>query len=130
MFRLFGLWIAFRRNFCGNCFSPALVFVWRGVKERVSSHAPIPQERLSSLNVELQGRLLRRREERLAKPEEFSYPAWLEVTVRTKSGRETVIYWRGWFRFDWNSEHLAFRFGRVSEQDFGNVYQWRNHLYL
>ena len=22
-----------------------------------------------------------------------------------------MIYWRGWFRLDWNSEHVAKRFG-------------------
>lgn len=47
---------------------------------------------------------------------------------------ETRVYWRGGLRFDWNSEHLAMRFGTFSETDFGGVWTWhflgRQHVAL
>jgi hypothetical protein len=61
-FKIFGLFIAVGRQF-GNCFAPALVLEWYGVRRRVSSHS-----------------LTRR-----------------------------------WFRFGWNSEHIAQRFGKCED---------------
>tara|TARA_R110002167_G_scaffold70080_2_gene197348 strand:- start:291 stop:644 length:354 start_codon:yes stop_codon:yes gene_type:complete len=38
---------------------------------------------------------------------------------------ETDIHWRGWFRFDWNSGHLARKFGVWQEAPHGDVYTWK-----
>jgi hypothetical protein len=57
------------------------------------------------------------------------YPAKVTLTLRWKH-METVIYWRGALRFSWNSAHLARRFGKATEQDFGTVYQWGRHIDL
>ena len=95
-FKIFGLFIAVGRQF-GNCFAPALVLEWYGVRRRVSSHS------------------LTRRPEALDQPEVFYHPAWAKFTIRTSSHAETVIYWRGWFRFGWNSEHIAQRFGKCED---------------
>tara|TARA_R110000822_G_scaffold110654_6_gene240949 strand:- start:3180 stop:3632 length:453 start_codon:yes stop_codon:yes gene_type:complete len=81
--KVFGVWFAAGRWF-GNCFCPAVVFVWSGRKT--------PFER-NGVNC---------------------YPAWAMLTFRCKKHRETVIYWRGGFRFDWQSEHVAARFGKVT----------------
>jgi hypothetical protein len=52
--------------------------------------------------------------------------ARVSVTLRTGCV-ETTAYWRGGFRFDWNSGHLARRFGTEVETDFGGFRQWRGH---
>jgi len=51
------------------------------------------------------------------------------LTLRFK-GLETTIYWRGAHRFDWNSAHLARRFGVREDAPFGDVYRWRGHIDL
>ena len=111
-FKIFGLFIAVGRQF-GNCFAPALVLEWYGVRRRVSSHARVnpPAGASAALVKRIEARLA----EALAQPETFRYPAWAKFTIRTRSRAETVIYWRGWFRFDWNSEHIAQRFGKCED---------------
>ena len=56
------------------------------------------------------------------------YPALLTLTLRSSHSLETTIYWRGGFRFDWNSAHLARRFGQFVDTDFGGYNQWRGHM--
>lgn len=58
------------------------------------------------------------------------YTAKAIVTMRSGSMAETRIYWRGGFRFDWNSAHLARWFGTFHDTDFGGYWQWRKHLDL
>lgn len=82
----------------GNCFSPAVVLEWKGMHKS--------------------GVLLGRQ----------CHPAWAILTIRTRFGMETMIYWRGWFRFDWNSDHIAFRLGAFHDTDFGGFYQYRGWL--
>lgn len=55
--------------------------------------------------------------------------ARVAVTLRA-GGAETSVYWRGGLRFDWNSGHLARRFGKEIDTDFGGFRQWRGHTDL
>jgi len=96
--RLFQFTLAF--NPFGNCFSPAICIHWWGFRERYQSRV-------------FEGL--------------WCYPAVLQIKFRSSSGRETSVYWRGWFRFDWNSGHLARRFGKRIEAEFGDYFQWRSH---
>jgi hypothetical protein len=41
---------------------------------------------------------------------------------------ETSIYWRGAFRFFWNSEHIARRFGKEIEAPHGTCWQYSGWL--
>lgn len=86
-------------NSFGNCFWPALVIDWRGVQKSW----------VSSKGVRL-------------------YPAFLIITFRSGPSMETAFYWRGWFRFDWNSGHLARHFGKRLECSFGDIYVWGKHV--
>lgn len=52
------------------------------------------------------------------------------LTLRTAGCIETTIYWRGGLQFDWNSGHLARRFGTFTDTDFGGITQWRGHIDL
>ena len=56
------------------------------------------------------------------------YPALLTLTLRSSHSLETTIHWRGGFRFNWNSAHLARRFGQFVDTDFGGYNQWRGHM--
>ena len=52
---------------------------------------------------------------------------WI-LTVRTANQTETRIYWRGGLRFDWNSAHIARRFGTSVEAPHGLCWQYRGWL--
>jgi len=69
-----------------------------------------------------------------AKPFNFkgklSHPAKLTLTFRSSISLETTIYWRGGLRFDWNSAHLARRFGTFVVTDFGGYSRWHGHVDL
>jgi len=41
-------------------------------------------------------------------------PAWVSLTLRSRGG-ETTIYMHRLYKWWWNSEHIARRFGRVRE---------------
>lgn len=84
----------------GNCFSPALCFNWYGFRKAYQSTV-------------FEGQLC--------------YPAALKITLRTRCASETSLYWRGWFRFDWNSGHLARWFGKKHEAEWGDYFVWRSH---
>jgi len=56
------------------------------------------------------------------------YPAKVTLTLRTRFSLETKFYWRGGLRFDFNSGHLARRFGRFIDTDFGGVYQLESRV--
>ena len=58
------------------------------------------------------------------------HPSRLTLTIRTQHSQETTFYWRGGLRFDWNSGHLARRFGQFVDTDFGGYHQWRGHADL
>jgi hypothetical protein len=49
------------------------------------------------------------------------------LTLRFK-GAETKIYWRGALRVDWQSGHIARRFGKFVDTDFGGVFQYKGIL--
>lgn len=131
--RVFGLWFA-AGTFMGNCFSPAIVLVWHGMSKKRSSHAPPNLEGKSERHRQL---LQRGYERRLAEPHRWNRAAWATLTLRWKHA-ETRIYWRGWLFFDWNSEHIARRFGVFSDHsEHGGpcmVYTYRgwlgSHQYL
>lgn len=69
----------------GNCFSPAIVLCWQGFSK--------PHKFLGKI----------------------CHPAWATLTFRSPNHMETTIYWRGLFRFDWNSEYIAKRYGTYVE---------------
>lgn len=52
------------------------------------------------------------------------------VTLRTRSQLETRVYASASKGLWWNSGHLARRFGKFIDTDFGGVYQWGNHCDL
>lgn len=97
--KLLGLYIAIGRWF-GNCFSPALVLEWNG----------------------------RQKPFFMATTQTIARPAWAVLTLRTKRFRETKVYWRGWWRFDFNSEHIAERWGKFTDTDFGGVWTYKGVL--
>ena len=47
---------------------------------------------------------------------------WI-LTLRW-GGVETLVYWRGALRFDWNSAHLARRFGVAVEAPHGTCWRY------
>ena len=126
--KIFGIYIAIGRFF-GNCFAPAIVLEWHGAVKPSSSHSPLSEERLSHLSPRAAQGVRERHAKRLAEPEVFNYPAWATLTLRTVRGHlETTLYWRGWFRLDGNSEHLAYHFGTHHETDFGGYEQYKGIL--
>lgn len=82
----------------GNCFSPAIVFEWHGERKSYEDRHGVTR-----------------------------YPAWMTITLRFRH-KETRIYWRGVDRWDWNSEHIARKWGKCSEQDFGDYYCYKGWL--
>lgn len=58
---------------------------------------------------------------------ERCYPAWATLTIRPDLA-ETVIYWRGWHRFDWNSAHIARKYGECHDAPFGFYHQYSGWL--
>ena len=96
--RWFGVWFACGTWF-GNCFSPAVVLEWSGRSKPF----------VSRLN------------------NKTCYAAWAILTLRFK-GAETRFYWRGRFRFDWASEHVARKWGEISDQDHGTCYFYKGWL--
>jgi len=52
---------------------------------------------------------------------------WI-LTFRTAASTETRIYWRGGFRFDWNSAHIARRFGKAIEAEHGYCWQYQGWM--
>jgi hypothetical protein len=87
-------------NVFGNCFSPVVVLDWKGKQKPI----------------QIQGKTC--------------YPARAILVLRTHTSLETTIYWRGGLRFDWNSAHLARRFGEFHDTDFGGYHQWGHHMDL
>lgn len=57
------------------------------------------------------------------------HPSRLQLVFRSNF-LDTTIHWRGGLRFDWNSAHLARRFGTFVDSDFGGYFQWRGHMDL
>ena len=53
---------------------------------------------------------------------------WKASLIIRSSWRETKIYWRGGLVFDWNSEHLAVRFGKHYEADHGRVSIFKSRI--
>jgi hypothetical protein len=51
---------------------------------------------------------------------------WI-LTVRF-AGAETKFYWRGALRFDWDSAHIARRFGKPIEAPHGTCWQYSGWL--
>jgi len=102
---ILGLYLAYvpKGGFIGNCFSPALVL------ERFNTRAEETNRRGTYHYSERLGRIL------------FYRPARAKLTIRTGS-LETTIYWRGGSVFDWNSDHLAVRFGERHEAPHGDIY--------
>lgn len=124
--RVFGVFFAVGTSF-GNCFSPAIVLNWYGRCKPVSSHRGPTGERLAKVSEKHKEWILARFQEKLVSPELWSYPAWACLTLRWGHA-ETRVYYRGWFRFDWSSEHVARRWGQISEQDHGTCYQYKGWL--
>jgi hypothetical protein len=56
-----------------------------------------------------------------------SKAAKIILTLRF-GGLETRIYWRGWFCVDWNSAHVARKFGKVIELDHGICWTYKGWL--
>jgi hypothetical protein len=96
--RLGQLWLA--HNPWGNCFAPAIILDTTGLKTKPWT----------------------------CKKGVKRYPAKATLVIRTRGHAETAIYWRGWFRFDWNSAHVARRFGAFIDTDFGGVMQYKGIL--
>lgn len=90
----------FARNPFGNCFSPAVI-----LDTRCWGAKPV------------------------ATSTGLRRPARALFTFRHRCA-ETTIYWRGGLRFDWNSGHLARRFGQFVDNDFGGLHHWRGHFHL
>lgn len=99
--KVFGVHIAIGRWF-GNCFSPALVLEWHGRSKLMSYF-------------------------HLGKPVK-ARAAWATLTIRTSFSCETRIYWRGWWRFDCNSQHIARRWGKFRDTDFGGYWTYSGIL--
>ncbi len=119
--KVLGLYIAIGR-FLGNCFSPAIAITFVG---RILPYRPCVgmRERLSK-----QIGLVREVAERkLNDPKDschrLFFPAFATIVFRFRRA-ETTIHLRLWGT-NWNSEHLARRFGNASEQDFGTTYFWK-----
>lgn len=108
---ILGLTLAYvpKGGFIGNCFSPAIVL------ERFHTRAEETGRRGSFHYSERLGCVL------------FSRPARARLTIRV-GYRETVIYWRGGSVFDWNSEHLATRFGERHEAPHGDVWFFQSRI--
>ena len=51
---------------------------------------------------------------------------WI-LTLRW-AGAETKFYWRGALRFSWDSAHVARRFGKFVDTDFGGAFQYKGWL--
>jgi len=124
--RVCGVYIA-AGTFMGNCFSPAIVFVWHGRSKPRSSHESLSAERLSRFNERMQAGYAKRLAEKRSKPVEWSYAAWATITLRFK-GAETRIYWRGWWRLDYNSEHIARRWGTSQDAPHGTIHTYRGWM--
>lgn len=58
-------------------------------------------------------------------------PSWATMTYRSPSHLETTWHLR-WqpLLVDMNSAHLARRFGRFHDTDFGGYYRWGKHMDL
>ena len=115
--KVFGCYFAVGTWF-GNCFSPAVVLLWHGMSKPLSSHHRMSDERLAKFSDRMRERYEKAYAERIAEPETFSHAAWAVLTIRFDS-METRIYWRGWFRFDWNSDHIAYRWGKHHSPECG-----------
>ena len=130
--RIFGVYFA-AGTWLGNCFSPAVVLEWHGKQKPSSSHDPLNEERLEGRPAWWVERYRKYHAEKLAAPEVISYPAWASLTLRFK-GCSTRIYWRGWWRLDWDSEHIARKFGNLHEADHGDCWFYKgwlgNHQYV
>jgi hypothetical protein len=124
--RVFGLWFAVGKQF-GNCFSPALVLEWKGMRKRWSSHTPINPERFAQMSTSMQERMLKAQAKRMGEPLEWFYPAWAQLTYRSNH-RETRLYWRGWLRFDLHSDHIAEWWGEPHDAPHGTVWTYRGLL--
>lgn len=99
--RVFGLWFAY--NPFGNCFSPAVCI-------NKSKGLPwVGKPWVSKIDGVKH------------------YPSRMTLTLRW-GGAETMCYWRGGLRFDWNSEHVARRFGKEIDADHGTRYQYNGIL--
>ena len=48
------------------------------------------------------------------------------LTLRSRNHVETKVYWRGDFRLDIQSGHLARHFGKYVENDWGGIFEWRS----
>ena len=132
--KVFGLWIAVGRRF-GNCFSPAVVLEWHGfcLPHTAHGHArkALRAMRSGSYSRYSQGMIdgaIRLHQETLSKRNRLTNPAWLTLTIRTKDHTETRCYFYGFSGFGWNSEHIAKRFGKASDQDHGLCYFYNGLL--
>lgn len=85
-------------NVFGNCFKPAICFNFHGKLQPFT----------------MKGRVC--------------YPSRLTITLRDSRFVETVIHWRGGLRFDWNSAHIARKFGKLQELDFGDAFFYEGIL--
>ena len=54
--------------------------------------------------------------------------ARVTLTFRSSYSLETKIYWRGGFRFDWHSTHVARRLGKAFEAPHGTCWHYEGWL--
>jgi len=134
--QIMGLYVGVGRWF-GNCFSPAIVFEWKGVHKGDWSHSRAKRQiaiceaksgvwatatdafRLSHIQYQ---------KGQLAARNRFNMPTWAILTIRTQYSLETKFYFRGWAGMDYNSDHIAVKLGEVSTQDFGDTYFYKGLL--
>ena len=113
--QIFGCWFSVGRWF-GNCFSPAIVLTWHGFSRPKSSwERPAGLDRPTTSDSQ-RATIKRIWDRALNKPEVWTFPSWACLIIRFRRA-ETAIYWRGWFRFSWQSEHIAVRFGTYHDSD-------------
>ena len=103
-------------------------FKWIGIMKPVSSHRPLADMARDRLPPHLLAAAEERLARRLKEPETFSYPVWASLRFTTNYVTATTFSWQGWFRFSWNSEHLAERFGEAYEAPHGTAYQYNGWL--
>jgi hypothetical protein len=120
--KVFGLHIAVGKWF-GNCFAPALVVEWHGVRSGEWRHATARRA-----VAKYTGDANSYWQKVLAEPNYYIMPSWATITLRTRNFAETKIRFRGWMGFSFDSEHIAEKFGKAVDAPHGTCYFYKGWM--
>lgn len=114
---LLGLWLALKPF--GNCFAPAII--------------------LKPYKITRNGRIICKNADGSIMKDAAGKPMWkggehayevqaCSLTIRTSGLCETNFFWYGRLSFGWSSDHIALKYGKFIDTDFGGMWQYSGWL--